>query len=422
MSFLVYRGGERPDRRTPERVYAIVDEDASDDRGSIVLEAVEADWFDEDAPNRPWAESPTVSDLDWHVSLLEVAGDAVWRVPDLREGGEWLELELSTESSQDVLHFVNIFAAPDEQRLLSASPVPDDVEERLRTAHNLDPLPDAGEDDLSQLLAAAGWADAAAVYDVGQGACTALIAGGTPLLYFDFGGGALWNTSTYPSQLQQFCFSTAPPVVLSHWDTDHWATAQRDARALLQPWIVPRQSGRLKPNQLSFLINLINACTPPRVHVWPSSLPSLSVGRVTIERGTGASANDSGLALIWDEDRGSGRMLFPADAAYDHLASANQAFTSLVASHHGGRTRSTFVPSPDGATHGRLAYSYGAGNCYGHPLPKDEADHAALWGAGKRTPALRSSLGHVHLYWRNSQPDAAPACGGAYCQLDCCQR
>jgi len=33
---------------------------------------------------------------------------------------EWYELRLRTEPSDDVLHFVNLFAAPDQQRLEKA--------------------------------------------------------------------------------------------------------------------------------------------------------------------------------------------------------------------------------------------------------------------------------------------------------------
>jgi hypothetical protein len=263
--------------------------------------------------------------------------------------------------------------------------------------------------------------DAAAVYDVGQGGCNALIASDAPVLYFDFGGGCLWNAKTYPAALKQFCFCADPVVALSHWDRDHWAAAPRDTRVLSCPWIVPDQ-GVLPSTHLAFLISIVQANTPHKVHVWPTTLRDVTVGSVTIERAQGKGRNDSGLALIARGPTDNEQMLFPADAAYDHIPSAPGTFSSLVASHHGGRTGATFVPRSDKAKHGRLVYSYGDPNRYGHPKAAQVADHGRLWRQDLHTPALRKNLGHVHLYWDQNQPPATLRCNGTRCQLGCCQR
>jgi hypothetical protein len=63
-----------------------------------------------------------------------------------------------------------------------------------------------------------------------QGASNAAVAAGVVWLYFDLGGAVNGNLGTFPPELRRFCFSTHPPVVLSHWDWDHWSSASRGGR------------------------------------------------------------------------------------------------------------------------------------------------------------------------------------------------
>jgi hypothetical protein len=414
LSFLEFRDWERPDRVTPERVYATLDESLSKDRGHPVLSAVEAEWFDDQEILTPWVVRPTAVDLDRRVSVLGISPSAWARAARRSEYADWLQVTLINRPSDDVEHFVNLFAAPDPQALIAVDRVGDDLAERLRQAHSLQPLTPTDKQTIEALLKGVT-ADAAAVYDVGQGGCNALLEQSVPTLYFDFGGGCLWNGPTYPGSLRTFCFSQDPPIVLSHWDQDHWAAALIDTRAQSRPWIVPLQTLTLSSHQLSFLLRLMNQM-PRRLHVWGPNLPRVVVGDVAIERATGASINDSGLALIWHEPGGgSGRMLFPADARYDHITSSSGTFTSLVVSHHGGHTGSTFVPPPDGSSHGRLAYSYGPNNSYKHPS-QQEPQHSKVWGAGLRTETMRPGLGHIQLDWRSPPRPLAAPCRGR-CQL-----
>ncbi len=428
MSFLEFRGGERPDRTVPSRVYARVDIDASVDReDAFIFDGVDADWFDEVQPARPWLVDPQDDSVENRVSLLEIERGVAGPFPGSEplEEGPWLTIDLSAPKEQgNVNQYINLFAAPVQHDFVQISAVNDDLAERLEMAHSMAPVEDASQTDIEAALDRSDEATAAAVYDVGQGACNALICRDRPVMYFDLGGGVAWNAHTYPSALTKLCFTSRPPIVLSHWDHDHWATAQRDPEALDQTWVVPRQGNMLLSSHLTFLAQLLRG--NGSVLVWPETLPKVTAGSITIERSTGNSRNDSGLAMTFrNREQDQESMLFPADSCYDCLPVASaQAFTSLVASHHGGRTKSTFVPASDGAAHGRLVFSVGPGNTYKHPLASESQAHHAVWGNNRTlsTDNRIGPFGHVHLYWSQSGPAAVPGCSGNLCQLVPCQR
>ena len=158
--------------------------------------------------------------------------------------------------------------------------------------------------------------------------------------------------------------------------------------------------------------------------MWPAGLPELEVGALKIEACTGppSSRNNSGLAMIVRHPNGS-QMLLPGDCRYNNVPSARGKFTSIVVPHHGGRTRSTFVPSSDGLVAGRCVYSVGAGNQWQHPFESVVDDHVGIYVAELSTADRDTSgLGHVHLYWDQNQPDAHAGCGGHDCDLGCHQR
>ena len=430
MSFLAFLEGDaRPDRVVPNRLYARIDVDESADRDDVfVFDGVDARWFDEVQPTGPWLAEPQNDSLESRVSMLEVERAAVGTFPEAEQldEGPWLKIELSPQTPDgNVSQYINLFAAPVQHDLIQISAVNDDIAERLQMAHSLEPVENASQTDIEGALDRSEHANAAAVYDVGQGACNALIRDSYPVMYFDLGGGVRGNARTYPPALHKFCFGSAPPIVLSHWDQDHWASAQRDTDALHQTWVVPRQGNTLLSSHVSFLAQLLRCGA--NVLVWPETLPSVSAGRITVERCTGTGRNNSGLALTFRNRKYSpGAMLFPADSRYDCIPlAATQAFTSLVASHHGGRTKSTFVPASDGAAHGRLVFSVGAGNTYKHPLASESQAHHAAWG-NYRTLSTDNRIGpfgHVHLYWSQSGPATVPLClATPRCQLLPCQR
>jgi hypothetical protein len=444
VSYLAYREADVELQQPPRRVYARLDhfapeetdDSAPEEGGVAMLDSVNADWFDEARRDgeRKLADTNTAEEAEWRVSVLEVPRRDLEEQVGRVSRGDWLALELGAAGDPLVLNYLNLFAAPVARRLESAARVEPDLDRQLADKTSMDDLADADASDLDAVLAGLPEPDAVAVYDVGQGGCNAALAAGFVRLYFDIGGGVNANRETFPQALQGFCFSQAPPVVLSHWDWDHWSSANRDPRAQAQTWIVPRQGAAkgLGPVHRTFLARLLQR---GRVLVWPQGLPSLRVGAYELLACTGRTRNDGGLALALRRtvDGTARRMLLPGDCRYDHVpTAADGQLTSLVAAHHGGRTKSTLIPQPDGCTEGRLVYSYGRYNQDRHPFDSVRNDHTtAHWypaletaarSPARTTPGGGKTLGHVHLYWDTAAPDAHPACGGSACDLTCHQR
>lgn len=433
MSFLKFYGEDAPEPEPPRRVYARVDHierPSPDERRVVLLDSVDADWISGYWPIslvEPWG----ADEAGERVSVVETWLDPGEKhlkedlgVPAEEDEG-WLELELGDPGTgRPVRHYLNLYAAGLERAISSVSRPPPSVEANLTSTTSLRELADAARDEIEAVLQGIGAAEAAAIYDVGQGNCNALLRGAFPVLYFDLGGGVLQNAHTFPQALHEFCFTKEPPIVLSHWDWDHWSSANRDTRALASTWIVPRHDNSLGPVHATFLGKIRSQ---GRALIWPQAVDDISAGDLTVLRCTGRpkQRNSSGLALLLERQSEGmwARMLFPGDCAYDHVPRSRLDYTHVVVPHHGGRTGSTFVPAPDGVTCGRLVYSYGANNSYGHPFPDVVRDHACLWATDLRTEARDSSgLGHIHLYWDEATPDAHPPCGGRLCQLTCHQR
>lgn len=238
-----------------------------------------------------------------------------------------------------------------------------------------------------------------AAYDVGQGNCQALIHenGHQPLMYVDLGGGVLFNASTFPTSHRGFCFSTEPLIVLSHWDWDHWSSAYRFPRSLDMEWLAPPIPQ--KPIQQTFAADLY---TRGRLRIWDDSWPSeIKGGGVRIERCTGRTSNDSGLAVTLYSRSSSGRnCLFPGDADYRFIPSVanSERFSALCMTHHGGRLHSVAYPLPKRGPAALL--SAGPRNSYRHPLLSALAAHLrAGWPLPVQTGFSGQRPCHVLLPW-----------------------
>jgi hypothetical protein len=196
---------------------------AGEEETTAVLDSIDADLFDR--IGREWeslSHPRLATDIERNVSVLELPyqARAAPRELPLDDEDAWLELNLENAGRwPDVLHFLNLFAPPLERSLVGMRRADRPTERDLNRKTSIDLLPEASPSEVDGLLAGVGSPDAAAVYDIGQGACNALIGGGRPTLYFDFGGGVRGNAPSFPPQLRKFCFSFAPPIVLSHWAT-----------------------------------------------------------------------------------------------------------------------------------------------------------------------------------------------------------
>lgn len=206
------------------------------------------------------------------------------------------------------------------------------------------------------------------VYNVGQGSLSAITTeDNIPLIYFDIGGGFIWNYKTYPQTLK-LCFTVAKTIIISHWDGDHIETARRYsysnwAQFIGKNWIVPKQD--LTPFYSKLLSKM---ATTGNVLVWPNSLPSLPFWAGKIIKCIGPDKNHSGLALIVVSTKNSiKRVLHPADVAYIHIPNySNLKLDGLVATHHGAEFDINNNPIPT-TKNGAIAYSYAITKKYGHP-------------------------------------------------------
>ena len=376
----------------PRRFYARYDQ-RSHGRyvgGHVLLEAVDADWYDKNTENRIDREN-FFERIPLFVLELEIKGKyldflrrtrklsflrgELKRVPDW----PWAEIRLSEKNKGVYTQiFPGLFASPIEKAIELPKFVEPHTQRLLGKSFSLADIGDSNKDELVRVLENVGTVDFAAVYDVGQGNCNSLCdSEGAVRCYFDLGGGVLGNKNTFPAQLNHFCFGNNPPVILSHWDCDHWSSANRDLRAFQLPWIAPHQA--LGPVHRTFAHHLYQK---GKLLLWPDDLPQLTVGHITIVKCTGPrqGRNHTGLSLIFHEHENEGgqKMLFPGDARYSAIPQASTlSFTNIVVPHHGGKLGSKLVPTCAGKQQSRLAYSYGYGNSYKHPAKDTRVKHSA---------------------------------------------
>jgi hypothetical protein len=461
--------GEKP--KPPQRIYAVLDqaEVTEDDRHVLLFGALDADTLDarsDEIPNLSRAGNFTEIYQRLPLFLLEVilSGNAVSRLdqqttwvptaddqatgegsmPDNVAGevlqrleGRWIEFRLDEAGGGVGANlYRNLFAAPNPIFVSSAQDPTGLAMQLLAQSDPLASQPDATTTDIETALAAVkNGLDGIGVYDVGQGNANGLLNSGKVTAYFDFGGGAGPNSTTFPtSALTNFCFCSAqPPIVLSHWDHDHWSSEGRDTRAHSATWIAPRQTvgGSTRAPHHNALISSIKA--HGRLLIWPSSVPTMTIGQVRIHQCTGTSKNASGLAaeVFSTSISNTDSVLLPADAGYSDLPSAaSAAFDAIVCPHHGGRSHSPQVPGRPAKLYSRLFYSYGPSNSYKHPLPATYTAHdAAAWTdqrvAGRNAPfyvlnteqRTANGLGHIGFDWGTTTAPSSAPCGGS-CQLD----
>ncbi len=261
----------------------------------------------------------------------------------------------------------------------------------LTTLVSLDDEPDASEDDIKRMLDLPRIERTfVGVYNVGQGSCSAVcMALALPLIYYDFGGGVTRNAKTYPKDLR-FCFSENPPVVLSHWDLDHWVSGLKHPNALDLKWLVPRQ--RMGATHLKFANKLQSR---NNLLIWPANLTdvSFSYGRIW-KLPKHRNRNYSGLVLVAQVNDGSdsANVLCPGDSPYGQVPTgAGSSFHGLIATHHGGNYPGDYPPPPAGSGH--IVYSFGVCNSYNHPRSAAVKRHQSSgWKHRRDTPTGHAAL------------------------------
>lgn len=397
----------------------------------------EIPWADEDAFLRYYAaadlyqlELETISD---HGELFQSLSAIRKHTVEGYEPADWFRIRVAEPRGNVPITevvplqlFQNLLTEGTALALADIKPVDEKTRKQLDRAVSTQHIASVGGEELKGIFQDVinRQIDWVVVYDVGQGNAIGLCdqTGGVSC-YVDLGGGSGANLRTFPPALQAFCFTQCPPIILTHWDEDHWSSGLRDRRALAQRWIAPRQ--RMGGIQMAFVAAIISA--GGRVLFVNGNMPPTRLGQLQLELCTGTGRNHSGIAVTLYEDTqdGNRRMLFPGDADYRYIPSFNTCgYVSVVTPHHGGPLqRHTAPPRSPQQSESRLVYSYGPNNTYQHPVLNTRAAHdAAGWrdnavnppGVEVRETANRgkNGLGHVLLGWQvHGQPPPLP-CGG----------
>ncbi|MEK6805743.1 MAG: hypothetical protein AABY95_03740 [Pseudomonadota bacterium] len=163
------------------------------------------------------------------------------------------------------------------QKAEEVPPAIQSVLEQLAVARG---VPDALENEISKAIQKGTHPHPThvAVYDVGQGNCNAACdSRNAPIVYFDYGRPLSFNKHTAPHPWPGFCFTERPPVVLSHWDFDHWGAVQElggiwNEKAINSDWIAPRQY--VSPTHLRLINHLHKR---KKIHFWPAKKKKLNL-------------------------------------------------------------------------------------------------------------------------------------------------
>jgi hypothetical protein len=244
----------------------------------------------------------------------------------------------------------------------------------------------AGNADRIKTLLSAKSAQATVVdvRNVGQGACGLARSGDQGMFVSDFGYGK--------GEIEPTDVCTALiyghyelPILLSHWDVDHYRIAMSDTARLFdyfkyscraRPWIAPDvMTGIRAPNLAKEIAN------SGEMVWWPKDTNFVEIGNIAVlQCSTGSSAldknNNGSLALLLGT--GSNRFLYPGDANFEYIygvADLNNKISVIVATHHGSLRSLNWPSSSAGASiplaadgDGSVVFSYGAKNSYGHSL------------------------------------------------------
>lgn len=256
----------------------------------------------------------------------------------------------------------------------------------------------------------------------------------------------------YNASASELLLDRRPPLVLSHWDSDHWAGAQHDRHALTRTWVAPRQP--LGPTHTAFANNILK--NGGRLLIWPSgpTQPPITwqinpAQQLTIGRCSGSDRNGSGLAMRID-DRSSASLrhwLLTGDAGYHQLPFPLSGDVVAAAVPHHGATmpEARSVPGRPSSAYARLVFSFGPGNQHGsqpvgHPTSyavqthEDNGWDVGTW-SGQATPGdtvaggdvlatakhTSSHLGGCIAGWTSAPTPIRRPCRGVGCTTELLQ-
>jgi hypothetical protein len=291
---------------------------------------------------------------------------------------------------------------------------------------------------------------AIAAYDVGQGNCNAIVDEYEhPRIFFDLGWAPNFHAKSRPVNQPDFFAcdkEIGAPVVLSHWDMDHWCYAIENSSfnpgslttahkwkpaALKRFWIarVPlKKKHKIGPLTLAFYHELKNIYLMPglsSILLWPRHVQGIAFSHGWLEaccppHTAPDDRNNNGIALFVRPTPQSSAVLLTGDAYFESIPSLqnNIPLAGLVAPHHGASVTPGYIPPPAPGSPARLVMSVGAHNTYGHPKQASiDAYNLQGWSSSSTQDRFgcickTGSLVHLHgnsLLKFDSRPD--PKCG-----------
>lgn len=329
----------------------------------------------------------------------------------LNTGDQWLKITVSSNSSDgSAMEFIGE-DAPELQIRITNIEIASEADSIA--LDNLTKLPqeddsDSFEREINPLFTKTKELQVSVV-DVGQANLCALYEVGELVdFFYDLGWPTNGNLRTAPIKRPDIAKSAKPhaPVILSHWDWDHWGFAMEKisfkrqggfskinwhAPAFARPWIVPGVGAdwggvKIRPFHWRFALALTRK---KAFHRWPSAVAEIyfelfSVHKTVQINGATGDSNQNGLVLVLDNAGGkqfprtfikSPAVLLTGDADYPSLPFLSRSspaieFNGIAATHHGAKFTVSSVPKvSDSGNSARLASSLGNPNDYGHPNP-----------------------------------------------------
>lgn len=494
---------DQRDWRMPARVFARLDHVERPNPGDwtilLAFDAVDAEWlryrglvderFNLDAPDdaiaalrrRPLAPSspgqgpgPFEDAPLYRIEIEHALGHSLFGYgqPDFVDTGKadsglgaleaaWFVLDVSLQQLAEGARasvYPSLFSLPTIAYVKGTMPSVQQGK-ALSGIFSLASLPAITTAQLEQKLAVAS-ADLLAAYDVGQGNSNALLVEhlqiASPTIYYDLGAGVYRNQHTTPIGLV-FCFTRTPPILLSHWDADHWAGAYANSvggtyPALGQNWYAPLQT--VGPVHVAFAHDVftgggsMSTYAPLSGVIGTSTLGTTQTLRFIC--GSGSDWNNTGIVVAVEDDvlQPGRSWILTGDCDYDFFMNQLNPLSpvGLVAPHHGADLASGVnAPAPVALNNGyrRLVYSFGAGNKHGkkqHPTAIGMQLHSTPgWSHGSWSPATPglcvagadvlhtevhgtaglpgTPLGGCLVGWDAVPPPVSPPCSSTGCSI-----
>lgn len=396
-----------------------------------------------------------VLDVHYPVVLIAIDGESVRRRFKLRpliSGTSWYEITLQEHGGVPA----RVIGVPEDDREVFITEIRRVDRNQARRLDALVVMPRGEETNLDVLRRLFREIDLpveipdVVVVDVGQGALAAVCArggGDHPLLFVDLGWPTNFNRAGQPN-FRPDVTGLKTPVLLTHWDWDHWGLALNTIKwagtpkrcvikwnvaALERPWVVPgvgKHWGGVKLSPMHWRFALALA-RKGNLYRWPSPTFVMSNHRLMVTPVSGGkpgNRNNHGLvAVIADQLNGREprrAILLPGDADYSHLPfskpgwSPAYSFSGLSASHHGGKVTAGKIPAA--ASPAWLAISVGMGNKYKHPAKQAQCGYIEkgwTWQAptSHRSSTIAKDCAHGNILLTTASVRTQWPQGGSFC-------